>query len=312
MISVGLHPGRTDWDTARMTTASQAEIAASLADLRDRVDATLDGFLGTVAAELRDADPSSAPIVEEIRRLLAAGGKRLRPACCYWGFRAAGGADGAPIVRAAAALELLHTMALVHDDLMDEAITRRGAPSVHIHLEAGMASIVDPVGRRQAARSGAIIVGDLAAVLADRLFLEAGFDPSVTVDGLARYHRMRTAMAAGQFLDVAGVASRDEASARRAAALKGGAYSVAGPLEIGAALAEATEVRRAALARFGRPLGEAFQLRDDLLDGEGAHGATPALVNALIDEARDALDPAVLDPEAVAALRGLADGMVMA
>ena len=142
-----------------MTTASQAEIAASLADLRDRVDATLDGFLATVAAELRDADPSSAPIVEEILRLLAAGGKRLRPACCYWGFRAAGGADGVPIVRAAAALELLHTMALVHDDLMDEAIRRRGAPSVHVHLEAGMASIVDPVGRRQAARSGAIIVG---------------------------------------------------------------------------------------------------------------------------------------------------------
>jgi geranylgeranyl diphosphate synthase type I len=312
MISAARGPGRTDWDTARMTTASKAEIAASLTDARDRVDAALDGFLTSAADDLHDVDAATAPLVAEIRRLLAAGGKRLRPACCYWGFRAAGGRDGEPIERAAAALELLHTMALVHDDLMDEARTRRGVPSVHVHLETRLSSIADPVARRRASVSGAIIVGDLAAVLADRLFLEAGFDPSVTVDALDRYHRMRTAMAAGQFLDVAGTAALDEAAARKAAALKGGEYSVAGPLEIGAALAGATESQRASLARFGRPLGEAFQLRDDLLDGEGAHGATPGLVNALVDEARDALDRAVLDPEAVAALRTLADRMVMA
>ena len=72
---------------------------------------------------------------------------------------------------------------------------------------------------------------------------------------------------------------------------------MAGPLEIGAALAGATEAQRGSLARFGRPLGEAFQLRDDLLDGEGAHGATPALVNALVDEARAALDPGCSTPK---------------
>lgn len=294
-----------------MTIASKAGIAASLADLRGRVDAALEGFLASATDDLHDVDAGTAPLLAEIRRLLAAGGKRLRPACCYWGFRAAGGRDGAPIVRASAALELLHTMALVHDDLMDEAGTRRGVPSVHVHLEMGLASIADPVTRRRASISGAIIVGDLAAVLADRLFLEAGFDASVTVDALDRYHRMRTAMAAGQFLDVAGAAALDEGAARTAAALKGGEYSVAGPLEIGAALAGATEAQRGSLARFGRPLGEAFQLRDDLFDGEGAHGATPALVNALVDEARAALDPRVLDPEAVATLGSLADGMVM-
>jgi geranylgeranyl diphosphate synthase, type I len=295
-----------------MTTASKAEIAASLADLRGRVDAVLDAFLASAADGLRDVDPATSPLIAEIGRLLTAGGKRLRPACCYWGFRAAGGRDDEPILRASAALELLHTMALVHDDLMDEAATRRGVPSVHVHLESGLGSIADPVARRRASVSGAIIVGDLAAVLADRLFLEAGFDPSVTVGALGRYHRMRTAMAAGQFLDVAGVAASDAGAARTAAILKGGEYSVAGPLEIGAVLAGATEVQRATLGRFGRPLGEAFQLRDDLFDGEGAHGATPALVNALVGEACDALDPAVLDAEAVAALRTLADRMVMA
>jgi geranylgeranyl diphosphate synthase type I len=251
-----------------MTIAPQVDAAAWLDDVKVRVDAALGGFLAGAEGELRALDPASVPLVGEIRRLIEAGGKRLRPACCYWGFRAAGGVDGEPIVRASAALELLHAMALVHDDLMDGAVTRRGVPSVHVHLESGLASIDDPAARRSAASSAAIVVGDLAAVLADRLFLEAGFDPSATVDALDRYHRMRTAMAAGQFLDVAGEAGRDAASARTAAALKGGEYSVSGPLEIGAALARAPEARRAALARFGRPLGEAFQLRDDHGRGE--------------------------------------------
>ena len=311
-----------------MTIAPQAETVASLAGLKDRVDDALDGFLEVAEGELRALDPAAVPLIGEIRRLIGAGGKRLRPACCYWGFRAAGGADGEPIVRASAALELLHTMALVHDDLMDEAPTRRGVPSVHVHMEAGLATIADPAARRSAASSAAIVVGDLASVLADRLFLEAGFDPSATVDALDRYHRMRTAMAAGQFLDVAGVAGRDAAAARTSAALKGGEYSVAGPLEIGAALAGAPDASRAALARFGRPLGEAFQLRDDLVDGEGAHGATPELVNELVAQALGALDlgapapgdpdtpgmpPAMdaLDPEAVAALRTIAGLVVL-
>jgi geranylgeranyl diphosphate synthase type I len=293
-----------------MTTTPQADFAVTRADLRDRVDAALAVFLASVDAELRATDPATAPLIAEIQRLLAAGGKRLRPAFCYWGFRAAGGRDGEPIVRASAALELLHTMALVHDDLMDEAATRRGVASVHAALETSLPG-PDLASRRRAAASATIIVGDLAAVLADRMFLEAGFDPEVTIDALRRYHRMRTAMAAGQFLDVAGAAAGDEATARRAAALKGGVYTVEGPLAVGAALAGASATQREALARFGVPLGEAFQLRDDLIDDEGAHGATPASVNALVDQARAALDPEVLDPGAIDALRSLAGLMEM-
>ena len=307
-----------------MTTVSQAEVAASLDGLRGRVDAALGSFLVGVDSELREMDPAASPLLAEIRRLLAAGGKRMRPAFCYWGFRAAPGpdapsepdapgdpdaSDGRAIVRAAAALELLHTMAIVHDDLMDEARTRRGVPSVHAHLESVLASGPGDDARRRA-RSAAILVGDLAAVLADRMFLEAGFDAEATVRALDRYHRMRTTMAAGQFLDVA-MPGRGVEAARRAAALKGGEYSVAGPLAIGAALAGASEAQRAALSAFGAPLGEAFQLRDDLVDGEGAHGATPALVNALVEEARSALAPPVLHPEAVAALRAMADVLEM-
>ncbi len=297
-----------------MMTMPQDAAAPSPTELGVRVDAALEAFLGTCEHELWASDPAASPLIEEIRRLLGAGGKRLRPAFCYWGYRATGRPDGEPIVRAAAALELLHTMALVHDDLMDEARERRGVPSTHVQLEAVLAAVLDPVARRHAARSAAIIVGDLSVVLADRLFLEAGFGPEATVDALRSYHRMRMATAAGQFLDVAVTVAGDPAAARRAAILKGGAYSVEGPLEIGAALAGANDRQRDALRRFGAPLGAAFQLRDDLVDGEGAHGATPEQVNALVREALDALEaPAssVIDHGAALALRAMARGLEM-
>ncbi|HET9672842.1 MAG TPA: polyprenyl synthetase family protein, partial [Actinomycetota bacterium] len=258
------------------------------------------------------ADPSAVPLVDEIRRLLEAGGKRIRPAFCSWGYRAAGGVDdgtpSAPIVRAAASLELLHTMAIVHDDLLDGAKERRGAPSTPVWFaehaeELGLQGDPADVGERTA-----VLVGDLAAVLADRMLAESGFPPQRVVDALAVSHAIRERMAAGEWLDVAVVAgdSGDPGAARRAASLKGGSYTVEGPLLIGAALAGAPAAVRNALRAFGRPLGEAFQLRDDLDDGEAPPGVRPDTVRALVAQATAALDRTVLDPGAADALATLA------
>ncbi len=147
--------------------------------------------------------PDALLPIDEVIRLVGAGGKRLRPVFCYWGYRAAGGVDGEPIERAAAALELLHTMALIHDDLMDRSPERRGAPSSAIQLaeQARRRGSPDP---ERAGASLALLAGDLAAVLADRLLLASGFPPDRLVGALDRYHRMRIDMALGQSLDVAG------------------------------------------------------------------------------------------------------------
>jgi geranylgeranyl diphosphate synthase type I len=274
--------------------------SARLVALRARVDRTLDGFLRDMRAEISGLSPDALPPIDEVIRLIAAGGKRLRPAFCYWGYRAARGPDGEPIVRAAAALELLHTMALIHDDLMDEATERRNVPSSAVHLaeQAGRpnAAEADRIGR-----SLAILAGDLAAVLADRLLLASGFDADRLVPALDRYHRMRTAMAAGQCLDITGW--REDS--RTVAALKGGGYTVEGPLRIGAALAGADGAIEAALVRYGRPLGLAFQLRDDERDGDATPGAGE--IATLTDEARLALEGVDLDIEVAAVLRGLVD-----
>ena len=213
-------------------------------DLRARVDAVLTAFLDERIRDRGAARPGGpARRWRRSRRLVEAGGKRIRPAFCYWGFRAAGGEDAGsrdePIVRAAAALELLHTMALVHDDLIDGAKERRGVPST----AAWFAERAEELGARgepgDFGEAMAVLVGDLAAVLADRLLPGVGV-PAGRVGARAR----RVPPDAGGDGDRAvpravgaGAMRGGPEAAGRAAALKGGGYTVEGPLRIGAALA---------------------------------------------------------------------------
>jgi geranylgeranyl diphosphate synthase type I len=222
-------------------------LGPSLEDLRREIDGHLGTFLDTRAAKTNEA----RPLIDEIRRVIALGGKRLRPSFCYWGYRAAGADHGGEIVRAAASLELLHTFALVHDDIMDASDTRRGRPSTYA----------------QHGLSFALLVGDLALVLADESFMTSGFPPQIMMAAFAAYSRMRQEVIAGQYLDLKTAGDRDvpERTAREIASLKSGRYSVEEPIVIGALLAGAPASLVDELHAFGRPLGEAFQVRDDVL-----------------------------------------------
>jgi geranylgeranyl diphosphate synthase type I len=283
--------------------ADLATLPPALEAVRGRVDAVLVGFLAAERRELAGFDPSAVDLVDELSRLVSAGGKRIRPAFCYWGHRTAGGTDGEPIVRAAAALELLHTFALIHDDVMDEDLERRGAPTTHVRFakEAG-----EGFGW-----SVAVLSGDLAAVLAERLLRTSGFPAERLDAAFERFDRMRVEMAAGQYLDLRGAAREGADSTLHVAELKTGSYTVEGPLAIGAALAGASEEVEVRLQAYARPAGEAFQLRDDVLDeGEDrAHGVTAAHVNGLLTAACEALGDPGLDPVGVAVLRALAEAL---
>lgn len=278
-----------------------ATMSPALLEQRGRIEGVLRAFLREMRTEMALVAPDAALPIDEVIRLVEAGGKRLRPAFCYWGFRAAGGLGEEPIAHAAAAMELLHTMALIHDDLMDATPERRGVPSSARHLanEARTRGACDPQGM---GRSLAILTGDLAAVLADRALLTAGFEAAVLVVALDRYHRMRTDMALGQCLDVLGT---EGVGSPVVATLKGGSYTVDGPLAIGAALAGAGRATLDALAAYAGPLGLAFQLRDDERDGDAV--PVPGRVAALVAEAKAALHHPALEPAAVDALRSLAD-----
>jgi geranylgeranyl diphosphate synthase type I len=253
---------------------------ALLDPLRARIDAVLLGFLAAHRAEIVAIAPEAVTLVDEIERLLRAGGKRIRSSLCYWGYRATGSADGEPIMDAAAAMELLHTFALIHDDVMDDADSRRGVPSTHRHL----ASSAGGTGGDPEAfgRSAAIVVGDVCAAFADELLLGAAFDAETSARAFRRFNRMRMEMAAGQLLDVGVAREPDEEVALRVSALKTGSYTIEGPLHVGAILGGAPVELLAMLSRYGAPLGEAFQVRDDLeAIAVGARGTEPAPVPAM-------------------------------
>jgi geranylgeranyl diphosphate synthase type I len=243
-------------------------------------------------------DPSAAVLAEEIERLVGAGGKRIRPALCYWAFRAAGGVDGAPIVNVGVALELLHTSALIHDDVMDRAVERRGVPATHVRFASRSPAGVDPGSHGIAA---AILVGDLALVLSEQALRTCGFEGEGLSRAMGRFDRMRTEMAAGQFLDVSDAADRV-----RVAALKSGSYTAVGPVLVGTALAEAGPAVEGPLGVFARSVGAAFQLRDDTIDGDAPAGSE-AEIDALVGRAVRSLDGAPLEAEAAEALLELAE-----
>jgi len=250
-------------------------LPASFDEYRASVDAELFAFLDDARIEVAAMAPDAVLLTDELVRLLRAGGKRLRPLFCYWGHRAGGGTGGAAIARAGAAVELLHTSAIIHDDVLDHAVQRRGEPTSHRAL-ASRGDVAAPTGT-----AAAILAGDLAHALADRLLAESGFSPERVVAAFAHFNRMRVEAASGELLDVlwakrtsgsieresvrAGGWWLDEASARTVASLKAASYTVTGPLLMGATLAGAPPDVLDVLRRYGRPLGEAFQLRDDVL-----------------------------------------------
>ncbi len=250
------------------------------ADLRARVQKALAGFLAHQRARLTAIGPALAPVAEAIEGFVLHGGKRLRPAFAYWGYRGAGGPDSEEVVATVAALEFVHASALIHDDVMDDSDTRRGEPAIHrrfagAHVAGGWAG--DPEAFGQAV---AILLGDLTLVWSDELLHGGGLDAAAVARARPVFDEMRTEVTAGQYLDVLGQAVGDVSVgwAELVARYKSAKYTVEKPLLFGAALAGAPRDVAAAYSAYGLPLGEAFQLRDDVLGvyGDPARTGKPA------------------------------------
>jgi len=328
-------------------------------------------LMAFIETERSGLEREALPLLDELERLVESGGKRIRPRFCYWGYVSAGGANGPEILRVGAALELLHTFALIHDDVMDRSPLRRSRLSTFRALAELSAEVPHRGDPQRFGTSAAILTGLLGFVLADRLFLTSGFAHESIHRAADRFDQMRTRTIAGQYLDLLAAhrGEADEATARRIGALKSAGYTVTDPLVIGALCAADDPTVVAALESYGTPLGEAFQMRDDVLgtfgetsqtgkdrDGDlregkqtvllakaraladpaergylervvgdenlsaedaerareiilatGAVRETDELIAELAARAKDALDPAILGDEPVAALGELAD-----
>ncbi|MGH3871055.1 MAG: polyprenyl synthetase family protein [Pseudonocardiaceae bacterium] len=253
-------------------------------DLHAEVHRELAAFLEIKRAEAAQIDPQFVAAVDALTEFVLGGGKRLRPTFAWWGWRGAGGRptdqEARAVLRALSALELIQACALVHDDLMDNSTTRRGAPTVHIdfaarHRAAGWLGKPERFGV-----ASALLLGDIALAWADDMLRSADLWPDQLGRAVTVWQAMRTEVLAGQYLDILTQARGDETpeAALRIDRYKTAAYTVERPLHLGAAIAGAGPALVDAYRRFGADIGIAFQLRDDLLGmfGDPAVTGKPA------------------------------------
>ncbi len=247
------------------------EAPTSLGEIAKRVDARIDELLTGEIARWTVVDSAMTEPLQVLREFVLAGGKRLRPAFCFWAFVGVGGdGDDPAVIDAGAALELLHTFALVHDDIMDNSDRRRGLPTVHRHFEKRHGEEAWRGETRRFGEGAAILIGDLAFVYADQLLRGA------PQDALDVFTELRLEVNVGQYLDLVGTVQGDASAelARKICVYKSGKYTVERPLHLGAALAGRLGEFQTALSAYGDPLGEAFQTRDDLLGTFGDAAVT--------------------------------------
>ncbi|WP_371667290.1 polyprenyl synthetase family protein [Streptomyces sp. NBC_00289] len=270
---------RPEGDMPDPSALDVTDLRAIDADVPAAVGRLLGRLLAERTAQATALDPVFAhDLAERVARFTLDGGKRTRSQFVWWALRACGGdtRDAEAALRVGAALELIQTCALVHDDVMDGSRLRRGRLTLHTDVEAQYAdAAASPQGTRFG-EAAAILAGDLALAWADDVLADT--EPAADTARQVRelWSAMRMEMVAGQYLDIQGQAtsSRSLARAIRAACLKSARYSVERPLALGAALAGADAATTTALCSAGRCVGIAFQLRDDLHDVYGSPGRT--------------------------------------
>ncbi|HLI57288.1 MAG TPA: polyprenyl synthetase family protein, partial [Actinomycetota bacterium] len=246
-----------------------------LAAVRRALDEALLSFLATQRERMASLAGPSAVLVDLVEAAVATGGKRLRPILCWCAYRAGGGA-GDEILPAAASLELLHTFAILHDDVMDQAVLRRGQPALHRRLAAERRAAGGGEDADAFGISVAVLAGDLALVLSDAMFAASGFPPEILARAEPALEGMRTSAVAGQYLDIlqAGTTAAPLPEAALIGHLKTAGYSVEGPVGLGIALAGAPEPVARALEGYAAAAGEAFYRADELLGLFGDPAAT--------------------------------------
>ena len=249
--------------------------------LRARVQQAIEVQIADAGHLLGEIGDEIAPLTGAVSGLLR-GGKGLRAGFLYWGYRAAGGDDSDALVRLAASMEFFQGAALLHDDVMDHSDTRRGFPAAHravasLHQRQGWAGDADRFGE-----GTAILAGNLCLTWCDEMYATCGLPDVALARGRAQFDGMRTQLMGGQFLDLLEAArgwsgldlDARIASARKVIRYKSAKYTIEQPLIIGALVGGAERAALEPLSKYGLALGEAFQLRDDVLGVFGDPEAT--------------------------------------
>lgn len=264
------------------TDADWAEGQLNL--FRNRFDPILAAFLAKETEAARTIRPELAELLKVSAEFIMAGGKRLRPAFTYFGYKAVGDQDDEAILKAAVPMELVHAGALVHDDVMDNSDVRRGKPTVHKVFEKNW-------GSAATGTATAIVAGDQILALADRAFSEYPHFDDRFQEARKVFDQMSVEINYGQYLDVIGnlMGLVDEDWVMKVMRYKTAGYTIEKPLLTGAILAGANSQQRETLSGYGIPLGIAFQIRDDILGMFGNEAEVKKPVDSDLKEGKKTL-----------------------
>ena len=281
---------------------SQGAFAAGkkwkIEELHTEVNAALTTFLDSHCQSLIDIGSELAPVAQSLSAFTLDSGKRFRPLLATLGYLATGKELNAAALSTLSGLELVHVCALIHDDVMDQSDTRRGAPTIHRIFEALHRSEKLQGSSELYGEASAILLGDLALVWASKMARTSGIEMGELGSFFAIFDEMQSELMAGQFLDIheQALGSQSVERSLKVARYKSAKYSIERPLHAGVALALHDDASRAAdlyahFSAFGLPLGEAFQLRDDVL---GVYGESAATGKPVGDDLREGKRTALL------------------
>lgn len=283
----------------------------AVSDVPGAVERELEDFLGARVASISEIGGPVAQAAGHVRDFVLGGGKRIRPTYGWVGYAATvsentHAEDPAAVLRAVSSLELIQACALIHDDIIDASDTRRGRPTVHRavaaeHAQRGWNGDSDTYGENVA-----ILLGDLALVWAEDMWRYSGLSDEALLRAAKAWRGMRAEVIGGQILDISLEASNSESEemANAVNRYKTAAYTVERPLHLGASIADADAETIAALRGYGRDVGVAFQLRDDLLGvfgdpditgkpaGDDVREGKRTVLYSLALQAADTTDPA--------------------
>ncbi|GAB3940548.1 polyprenyl synthetase family protein [Corynebacterium tapiri] len=267
------------------------DVPSHVADLPDVARRVLADFLAQQRPEIEAIGAPVTYAFEQLETFVLGGGKRVRPLYGWAGFVGAGGLhnnaeDPAAVVRAVSALELVQACALIHDDIIDQSDTRRGKPTVHRTVERHHRDRNFLGSPGHFGEAAAILIGDLALAWADDMISDSGLSDAALRRIRQPWRAMRTEVIGGQLLDVSLEASgsEDETLSRNVNLYKTAAYTIARPLHIGGAIAGCSPELIQSYLGFGKDIGVAFQLRDDLL---GVFGNPSVTGKPAVDDLRE-------------------------
>ena len=263
----------------------------SLEILKKRFDVELEKYFKQIIKDVREKDIFIAEALEYVKKIILAGGKRLRPAFMYWGYLAAGGQEKERIIKTAISIELIHIFLLIHDDVIDRDIKRHNLDSVNFRYAKIGKRLFKKYDSNHFGNSMAIIIGDMLGAMGNKILFDSGFNSDIIIKALSQLQYVISYTVIGESQDVY-IEYRGRASEKEVLRMyenKTAKYTIEGPLHLGAILAGASKNMLDKLSRYAIPIGIAFQIQDDILGIFGTEKKLGKSVSSDISEGKQTL-----------------------